>query len=81
MIQKHILKSGREPSIKALKDEVKSEARVEIIVEDSPEYKSKASGELEIAMQMVQGHIRAMKDRLECRYRARLDGTHDSMPC
>ena len=61
---KIILKSDQEPSILALKDAVRSENRADIVMEESPEYESKSNGEVERAIQVVQGQIMAMKDRL-----------------
>ena len=57
-----------------MKDAVKSEARVDIVMEESPEYESKSNGEVERAIQMIQGQFRAMKDRLESRYNQRISG-------
>jgi hypothetical protein len=42
-----ILKSDQEPAILSLKDAVKSEARIDIVMEESPEYESKSNGEVE----------------------------------
>ena len=75
-----ILKSDQEPAILALKDSVKSEVRADVIMEESPEYESRNSGEVERAVQMVQGQFRTMKDRLESRYRQRIGGEHPCIP-
>ena len=75
---KVILKSDQEPAVMSLKDAVKSEARVDVVLEESPEYESKSNGEIERAIQTVQGQIRTMKDRLEARYGQRIAGEH---PC
>ena len=64
----------------ALKDAVKSEVRADVVMEESPEYESKSNGEVEKAIQMVQGQFRAMKDRLESRYNQRISGEHPCVP-
>ena len=56
-----MLKSDKEPSIMSLWAAVESEARVNVVLEESPEYESKSNGEVERAIQMVQGQIRTMK--------------------
>ena len=42
-----IFKGDQEPATQALKDAVNSEARIEIIMGESPEYESKSNGEVE----------------------------------
>ena len=64
----------------ALKDSVKSEVRADVVMEESPEYESKSNGEVERAIQMVQGQFRTMKDRLESRYKQRVNGEHPCIP-
>ena len=44
--------------------------------EESPGYDSQGNGEVERAVQMVQGQFRAAKDGLESRYGVRFDGDH-----
>ena len=63
-----------------LKEAVKNESALDIVAEESPEYDSQANGEVERAIQMVQGQFRAMKDGLEARYGVRFDGEHACMP-
>jgi hypothetical protein len=75
-----ILKSDQEPAILSLKDAVKSEVRTEVVMEESPEYESKSNGEIERAIQVVQGQFRTMKDRLESRYKQRISGEHPCIP-
>ena len=75
-----ILKSDQEPAILSLKERVKMESGVEIIMEESPGYDSKGNGEVERAIQMVQGQFRTMKDGLESRYGVRFDGDHQCVP-
>ena len=77
---KLIFKSDQEPAILSLKDAVKSESRIDIVMEEFPEYESKSNGEVERAIQMVQGQIRTMKDRLESRYGQRIGGEHPCLP-
>ena len=55
---KIILKSGQEPALLSLKDAVKSEARVNLVLEESPEYESRSNGEVERAIQTIQGQLR-----------------------
>ena len=55
-----ILKTDREPAIMELKECVK--------FEESPTYDSRANGEVERAIQTVQGQVRAVKDAFEARY-------------
>ena len=75
-----ILKSDQEPALMSLKDAVKSEVRADVVLEESPEYESKSNGEVERAIQMVQGQFRTMKDRLESRYNQRIGGEHPCIP-
>ena len=78
--KKAIFKSDQEPAILSLKEAVKNESGVTLITEESPEYDSQANGEIEVAIQMVQGQFRAMKDGLESRYGVRFDGEHMCIP-
>ena len=66
--------------VMSLKDAVKSEVRIDIVLEESPEYESKSNGEVEKAIQMVQGQFRTMKDRLESKYNQRIGGEHPCVP-
>ena len=78
--KKIMFKSDQEPAIMGLKEAVKNESGLDIVAEESPEYDSQANGEVERAIQMVQGQFRAMKDGLEARYGIRFDGEHPCMP-
>ena len=49
-------------------------------MEESPEYKSESNGAVEWVIQVVQGQIRAMKDKLETRYGQSIDGEHPCLP-
>ena len=64
----------------SLKEAVKNELGIEVVEEESPVYDSQANGEVEQAIQMVQGQVRAMKDGLESRYGVRIDGDHMCVP-
>ena len=63
-----------------LKEAVKQEIGSEVVLEESPGYDSKANGEVERAVQMVQGQFRAMKDALETRSGVRVNGEHCCIP-
>ena len=60
-----VLKSDQEPSIVALSDAVKNGWHVEIVPEASPKGESKSNGEVERAVQSVQGLARTLKDFME----------------
>ena len=62
------MKSDQEPAILSMKEGVKNENAAEIVFEEPPGYDSKGNGEIEQAVQIVQGQFRAMKDALESRY-------------
>ena len=72
-----ILKIDQEPAIQAL---VKSEARVEIVMEEFPHYESKSKREIERANQMAQGQIRATQGQFDARCGMRLEGILDCTP-
>ena len=63
-----VLKSDQEPAIKELKARVKMERAEDIIMEESPAYEHRANGEVERAIQTVQGQVRTLKSALEARY-------------
>ena len=50
-----ILKSEQEPSVTSVKDAVKAESQVDLVLEESPEYESTSNGEIERAIQTAQG--------------------------
>ena len=64
----------------SMKEAVKLESGIEIVMEESPGYDSQGNGEVERAVQMVPGQFRTMKDALESRYGVRFDGTHSCIP-
>ena len=75
-----VLKSDQEPAILSMKEGIKNENAAEITFEELPGYDSKGNGEIEQAVQLVQGQFRAMKDALESRYGVRFDGDHCCIP-
>ena len=77
---KVILKSDQEPALSSLTDAVKSEARINLVLEESPECESRSDGEVERAIQKNQGQFRTMKDRLESRYSQRVEGERPCVP-
>ena len=77
---KMIIKSDCEPAILALKDAVKSERSEEIMFEESPAKESESNGEVERAVQEVQGRIRSIKLGLEMRYGRRIKRDEHIVP-
>ena len=75
-----ILKSDQEPAIKDMKEAVRAERAEDIMLEESPAYDSKSNGEVERAIQTVQGQVRTMKSALESRLSKRVDMNHPSLP-
>ena len=75
-----VLKSDQEPAIMELKACVKRERGEDTIMEESPGYDSKSNGEIERAIQTVQGQVRTMKVALEDRTRQRIQADHVILP-
>ena len=75
-----VLKSDQEPAILQLKEQVKDERTEEIIMEMSPVEDSRSNGEMEKAIQDVQGQIRTMKSSLEMRYGRSVEPSHCCLP-
>jgi len=75
-----LMKSDNEPSILLLKDLVRKETDVEIIMEETPVGDHQANGMIENAIKNIQGQFRALKDALESRLGARIDGDHVAIP-
>ena len=75
-----LFKSDGEPAIKALKEAVKNEMGIEIVMEESPVGDHAANGDVENAVRQVQGQIRTMKDALESRYSERLPRDSHALP-
>ncbi len=63
-----VLRSDGEAAIIALKQAVKANIEVDIVLENSPAYDSQANGEVGNAITQVKGMIRTMKLSLEARY-------------
>ena len=62
-----VLKCDQEDPIKAVADHVKSKWSGEVVPENSPKGESKSNGEIERAVQEVQGMARTLKDALEAK--------------
>ena len=77
---KIIFKSDGEPAIKALKEAIKNELAIEVIMEESPVGDHAANGDVESAVRQVQGQIRTMKDALESRCGQRLPRDSHALP-
>ena len=67
-----ILKDDQEPAIKAVGQAAKVKWKGEIVPEQSPKRESKSNGEVERAVQEVQGMARTLKEALEQRLGAEL---------
>ena len=68
-----ILKSDQEPSVLELLEAVKRERpeKLEILPEESPVGEHKSNGEVERAIQTVQGQMRTFKLAMQSRYRTK----------
>ena len=75
-----VLKSDQEPAVKDLKARVKAERSEDIIMEESPAYEHRSNGEVERAIQTVQGQIRTLKSALESRYEWQMPPDSDILP-
>ncbi len=69
-----IVRSDNEPAILALKEAVRGESDVEIVLEDTPVGDHRASGLAENAVKKAQGQFRVIKDALESRHGRRAEG-------
>ena len=78
--KKIVLRSDGEPAIVALKEAVRRETEVEIVMETTPVDDHQANGVVESAVRQVQGQFRAMKDALDSRYKTRVGGDHPAIP-
>ena len=78
-----ILKSEQEPAVMNMKEAVRLESGIEIMMEESLGYGSQGNGEVDHAVQMVQGQSHTMKDALESRYGVRFERvrTHEYHGC
>ena len=75
-----ILESDQEPAIKELKARVKMERGEDIIMEESPAYEHRSNGEVERAIQIVQGQVRTLKSAVESRYKVKLESESNLLP-
>ena len=64
----------------ALKEAVRRDTRMEIVMEEAPVGDHQANGAAEIAVKNAQGQFRAIKDALESRHKRRIDGEHPVAP-
>ena len=64
----------------SLKRSVNTEAAQDIVSEESVAYDSKSNGEVEKAVQTIQGQTRAVKESLEGRLETRIEGSHHCVP-
>ncbi len=78
--KKIIMKSDNEPAILALKEDVRRESDVEIVMEEVPVGDHEANGLAENAVKNVQGQFRVIKDALESGHGRRVDGEHPVGP-
>ncbi len=58
----------------------KREAEDQITMEELPVGEHQSNGEIENAIQRVQGQIRSMKDAFEARYQTQLEPSHWMIP-
>ena len=75
-----ILKSDQEHSIMALKREVREKLRGTVRMEESPIGEHESNGEIENAVQRVQGQFRSQKHALEARYGIKIKGEMNIIP-
>ena len=75
-----VLRSDNEPAILALKEAVRRESNVEIVMEEVPVGDHQANGLVESAIKSVQGQFRVIKDALESRTNEKLHGEHPAVP-
>ncbi len=78
--RKIIRKSDNEPAILALKEAVRRESDVEIVMEEVPVGDHQANGLVGNAVKNVQGKFRVIQDALESRRGRRVDGEHPAVP-
>jgi hypothetical protein len=78
--KKVVMKSDNEPSILQLKDLVRKETDVELVMEEVPVGDHAANGSVENAVKNIQGQFRVLKDALESRLGVRIQGDHVVVP-
>ncbi len=74
------MKSYSEPAVLALKEAVRRETSVEILMEEAPVGDHQANGVAENSVKNLQGQLRVLKDALESRIKKRVDGEHLTVP-
>ena len=77
---KIIMKSDTEPAILALKEAVRRENDVEIVMEEVPVGDHRANGLVENAVEIVLGQFHVIKDVLESKHERRTGGEHQVAP-
>ena len=75
-----IMKSDNEPAILLLKDLVRKETDVEVVMEEVPVGDHAANGSVENGIKNVQGQFRVLRDALEARLGMRIQGDHVAVP-
>jgi hypothetical protein len=78
--KKIIMKSDNEPASLALKEAVRRESHVEIVMEESSVGDDQANALAENTVKNVQGQFRVIKDVLENRHGRQVDGEHPVVP-
>ncbi len=73
-------RSDNEPVILVLREAVRRQSDVEIVLEQVPVGDHQANGLVENAVKNVQGQFRVIKDALESRGGRRIDGEHPAVP-
>ena len=74
-----IIKCDQEPSVLALREQVKQGPFV-VKDEESPVKESQSNGLIENTIRTEQGQIRAVKDGLDTRYERKVSREHHSLP-
>ena len=81
-LRRVVIKSDQELALKELLRVVQAERpeAIELQPEDSPVGESKSNGEIERAIQTMQGQVRALKSNLEGRYKRKILEEHPIWP-
>ena len=81
-LRRVVIKSDQEPALKELLRVVKAERPedIELQPEESPVGESKSNGEIERAIQTIQGQVGALKLGLESRYQRKILEDHPIWP-
>ncbi len=78
--KKRIMRSDNEPAMLALKEAVRKETDLEIVMEECPVGDHQANGLVGNAVKNVQGQFRSLKDALESRLKVRSEEEHPAVP-